>query len=240
MKKHYSAYSRLALVGALSASIAACTTQSGPTYTAHAIVAPNQAAPTYRVSCRGLLESSQTCFKVAAEICKDKTVTPLESVDGVKSGVNTNNPRELTFMCGQPAEVPQAVAPRPPAQLSAPLQTRARGQVLLQGNANFAKDSAVLSDVVNADLDQFVRANQGASFRSITVTGHTDSSGSLIHNRQLSQARAQSVLRYLRSHGMRAEQFIAEGEGADNPVASNATAEGRALNRRVEVHVVAM
>jgi outer membrane protein OmpA-like peptidoglycan-associated protein len=242
MKKHYSTYSRLAVLGALSALLAACSTQQGPTYTAHAITAPNQKAPTYRVDCNGLLESSKTCFKVAAEICKDQTVTPIEAVDGFKSGTNTNNPRELTFMCGKLAEPTPVVAPvpvpvpPPPARPQPPEQR----QVLLQGDANFATDSAVLSGAARARLDTFIRANEGVSLRSITITGYTDSTGSRAHNQKLSEARAQSVLQYLRSHGMRAEQFIAEGEGADNPVASNATAEGRSMNRRVEVRVVAM
>ncbi|MGF6974283.1 CheY-like chemotaxis protein [Paraburkholderia sp. JPY465] len=100
MKKHNLIYPRLALLGSVLGLVAACTTQSGPTYNAHAIVAPDQKAPTYRVECSGLLESSQTCFKVAAEICKDKPVTLVEAVDGVRSGVNTKNPREITFMCG--------------------------------------------------------------------------------------------------------------------------------------------
>ncbi|EDZ99458.1 OmpA/MotB domain protein [Burkholderia sp. H160] len=111
--------------------------------------------------------------------------------------------------------------------------------MLLQGDANFATDSAILSSAAKASLDQFLRVNEGINFRRVTIIGYTDSTGSRGHNQKLSEARAQSVLRYLRDHGLIAQSFVAEGAAADDPVASNATAEGRALNRRVEVRVVA-
>jgi outer membrane protein OmpA-like peptidoglycan-associated protein len=239
MKTHYSIYPRLMWVGAVFGLLAACTTQSGPTYTANAIVVAGQTAPMYRVACGGLLESSKTCFKVAAEICKDKPVTPTEAVDGVRTGVNTNDPRELTFMCGLPVQ-PQSVAqpkPQPQAQPQQQPQPQPQSQVLLQGDANFAVDSAALTYAAKAGLDNFVRANEGVSFRSIVISGYTDSTGSRAHNQKLSEARAQSVVQYLRSHGAKAQQFVAEGHGPDSPLASNATPEGRALNRRVEVRI---
>ncbi|MEX3791481.1 OmpA family protein [Paraburkholderia sp. BR14374] len=247
MKKHNLIYPRLALLGSVLGLVAACTTQSGPTYNAHAIVAPDQKAPTYRVECSGLLESSQTCFKVAAEICKDKPVTLVEAVDGVRSGVNTKNPREITFMCGKPVEAQAALAPTPvPAPQLQPqpkpeprTQSQERRQMLLQGDANFATDSAVLSSAAKASLDNFLRVNEGINFRRVTIIGYTDSTGTRAHNQKLSEARAQSVLKYLRNRGLMAQSFVAEGAAADDPVASNATAEGRALNRRVEVRIVA-
>ncbi|MGF6649882.1 outer membrane protein OmpA-like peptidoglycan-associated protein [Paraburkholderia youngii] len=245
MKKHFSVYPRLALLGSVLGLVAACTTQSGPTYNAHAIVAPDQKAPTYRVECGGLLESSQTCFKVAAEICKDKPVTLVQAVDGVRSGVNTKDPREVTFMCGKPVEAQAVPAPvsQPPSQPKPEPrpqpQSQERRQVLLQGDANFATDSAVLSSTAKASLDNFLRVNEGINFRRVTIIGYTDSTGTRAHNQKLSEARAQSVLQYLRNRGLMAQSFVAEGAAADDPVASNATAEGRALNRRVEVRVVA-
>ena len=235
MKKHRSIYPRLALLGAVLGLLAACTTQSGPTYNVHAVIAPYQKAPTYRVECGGLLESSQTCIKVAAETCKGKPVTLVEAVDGVRSDVNTKDPREITFMCGEPVEAQPAAVPPPQPQP----QPQEQRQVLLQGDANFAFDSAVLSSTAKAGLDRFVHANEGINFRRVMITGYTDSTGSRQHNQKLSEARAQSVLQYLRSHGVMAQEFVAEGRGMDDPVASNATAEGRALNRRVEVRIVA-
>jgi hypothetical protein len=63
--------------------------------------------------------------------------------------------------------------------------------------------------------------------------------GSEAHNRALSKARAEAVVQYLRDGGLEAEQFVAQGLGSADPVASNATAEGRSQNRRVDVRVVA-
>lgn len=239
---------RAPLLGAFVALLAACTTQSGPTYTLHAVSVPNQQAPVYRVSCDGLFESSKSCVRVAEETCKTQAVTWLESVDGVSGATPMKDPRELTFMCGQPVAqqpapqpaqpIPQPAQPIPqPAQQPAQ-QPQAR-QMLLQGNASFATDSATLSPAAKASLDRFLSANQGVSLRRLTVMGYTDSTGSEAHNLKLSQARAESVAQYLRNGGLQAGQFVAQGLGSADPVASNATADGRAQNRRVEARVLA-
>jgi OOP family OmpA-OmpF porin len=71
----------------------------------------------------------------------------------------------------------------------------------------------------------------------IVVEGHTDSIGSDAYNMKLSRQRAEAVKRYLVGHGTAASRITTEGFGKGQPVASNATAEGRAQNRRVEIHV---
>ena len=71
----------------------------------------------------------------------------------------------------------------------------------------------------------------------ITVQGFTDSTGSQSFNETLSQHRAESVRTYLVSHGIASDRVTAQGMGPANPVADNATAEGRADNRRVEIVV---
>jgi outer membrane protein OmpA-like peptidoglycan-associated protein len=53
----------------------------------------------------------------------------------------------------------------------------------------------------------------------------------------LSQRRAESVMQYLKSNGLRSQSYTAQGFGASNPVASNSTVAGRAKNRRVEIRV---
>lgn len=69
----------------------------------------------------------------------------------------------------------------------------------------------------------------------VDVLGHTDSSGSEQYNLNLSVKRAQSVSNYLLSRGVIQERFVVRGLGESLPIASNATPEGRALNRRVEI-----
>lgn len=69
----------------------------------------------------------------------------------------------------------------------------------------------------------------------IRIIGHTDSRGSDAYNRQLSLKRAQSVADWLVAQGIDAERIAVSGEGEHAPIASNATAAGRAANRRAEV-----
>lgn len=236
-------YLRAPLLGAFMGFLAACTTQSGPTYTLRAVSVPNQQAPIYRVSCGGLFESSKSCVRVAEETCKAQPVTWLESIDRVSGASPMKDPRELTFMCGQAVAQPAVLqpaqpVPQPPQQAQT-RQAAPQRQLLLQGNANFATDSATLSPVAKEALDRFLNANQGVALRRVTVMGYTDNTGSDNHNSKLSQARAQTVAQYLRDGGLRAAQFIAQGQGSADPVASNETAEGRARNRRVDVRVFA-
>jgi len=67
------------------------------------------------------------------------------------------------------------------------------------------------------------------------IAGHTDNQGNAGHNQTLSENRAGSVISWLKAHGVDAGRLAPQGFGATRPVADNATANGRALNRRVEV-----
>jgi outer membrane protein OmpA-like peptidoglycan-associated protein len=79
--------------------------------------------------------------------------------------------------------------------------------------------------------------NDNPQIRRVAIEGHTDSAGDAVKNRALSQERAEAVATYLTQKGIAAERLTAKGHGPDNPIASNRTAEGRAKNRRVELHV---
>ncbi len=71
----------------------------------------------------------------------------------------------------------------------------------------------------------------------VDVYGHTDSTGSATHNQDLSQRRAASVANYLGAQGIDPRRFAVVGFGATRPIATNATAAGRAQNRRVEIEI---
>jgi OOP family OmpA-OmpF porin len=71
----------------------------------------------------------------------------------------------------------------------------------------------------------------------IEVRGHTDNRGAKKHNLVLSQRRADSVMRYLKEHGV-TNTMTAKGFGQNNPVADNKTADGRLENRRVTLRIV--
>jgi len=72
----------------------------------------------------------------------------------------------------------------------------------------------------------------------IEISAHTDNIGSDEYNLDLSQKRAESVVNYLVSKGISAGRLVAKGFGKSNPVASNDTEEGRAMNRRVEMKII--
>jgi outer membrane protein OmpA-like peptidoglycan-associated protein len=69
----------------------------------------------------------------------------------------------------------------------------------------------------------------------LELQGHTDAVGSDAYNQPLSDARARSVVVWLSQHGVAPTRLSARGYGKTRPVASNATDEGRARNRRVEI-----
>ncbi|HSO35090.1 MAG TPA: OmpA family protein [Labilithrix sp.] len=72
---------------------------------------------------------------------------------------------------------------------------------------------------------------------TMVVEGHTDSQGALAMNQELSQKRADAVRTYLISRGIAADRITAKGQGPSTPIADNASPEGRANNRRVEIVV---
>jgi outer membrane protein OmpA-like peptidoglycan-associated protein len=74
--------------------------------------------------------------------------------------------------------------------------------------------------------------------RRVRVEGHTDDVGAAAYNKDLSERRAASVVRYLVAKGVAKERLAAAGYGFERPIASNATALGRAKNRRVEFRIV--
>ena len=68
----------------------------------------------------------------------------------------------------------------------------------------------------------------------VEIQGYTDNKGNRDKNMKLSQARAEAVMNWLGSKGIKAERLTAKGYGPDNPIASNETLEGRSQNRRIE------
>lgn len=101
----------------------------------------------------------------------------------------------------------------------------------------FAVDSAVLSPSSMASLDQFAQVMREYPKTAILIQGYTDSTGSEEHNLALSQRRAQAVFNHLALREVEQDRMAATGYGEGYPVADNATAAGRELNRRVSILV---
>lgn len=99
----------------------------------------------------------------------------------------------------------------------------------------FAVDSSDVRPQIRDDLIAVSRNLQKYPNSTVQVVGHTDNTGSANYNQGLSERRAQAVSNILIASGTPSWRVQSFGRGASQPVASNATAEGRAANRRVEI-----
>jgi OOP family OmpA-OmpF porin len=101
----------------------------------------------------------------------------------------------------------------------------------------FGFDSVTFSDNFVQSLGEVASVLKAHPQARAIIVGHTDSIGAEVYNQTLSERRAQSVVAQLVELGVNQEQLEWRGEGESNPVADNATREGRAQNRRVEVMI---
>lgn len=114
------------------------------------------------------------------------------------------------------------------ALFSGPIQ----GLVFQAGDHRLDGNSRTILDSLIAELARHPTV-------SISLDGHTDNRGSAEANLQLSKKRVMSVVRYLVSNGVEGRRLKPYGYGESAPIVSNATPEGRARNRRIEVDIVA-
>jgi outer membrane protein OmpA-like peptidoglycan-associated protein len=105
----------------------------------------------------------------------------------------------------------------------------------MPGNVTFATNQSDVNANFYPVLNSVALVLKQYEKTMIDVVGHTDSTGSMQLNMQLSQARAASVGAYLQSQGILAARIATQGVGPQYPIASNDTPEGRAQNRRVEL-----
>jgi outer membrane protein OmpA-like peptidoglycan-associated protein len=114
-----------------------------------------------------------------------------------------------------------------------------RGTVItLSGGVLFASAKYDLLPAAQSNLAQVADAlSKSDPDSKIIVAGYTDSQGGQAYNMELSQHRAEAVRSFLVSHGVASDRISAQGFGPSQPVADNASAEGRADNRRVEIVV---
>lgn len=104
-------------------------------------------------------------------------------------------------------------------------------------DVTFAVDSTTISPSFRAALDEVAASLQKYPNSLVDVMGHTDSTGSDSYNLDLSRRRAESVKGYLVMRGVSGARIATVGYGEQYPRADNATEEGRALNRRVEIRI---
>lgn len=117
--------------------------------------------------------------------------------------------------------------------------TRVGDQLVLNmpGNVTFATNSADINANFYEVLNSVAIVFNEYKSTTIDVVGHTDSTGSDDYNIQLSERRARSVAEYLASQQVLPARLLVAGRGPFDPIASNATPEGRAQNRRVTLQI---
>lgn len=139
-----------------------------------------------------------------------------------------------------PAPTPEPVATPTPEPAPAPTPEPAIEKVTLKAGALFDSGKSALKPAGKRELDDLAtRVETLHGIESVEVTGYTDSLGSAAFNQKLSEQRAEAVKSYLVDKGVAADLITTRGMGAADPVASNATAAGRAQNRRVELEIKA-
>jgi outer membrane protein OmpA-like peptidoglycan-associated protein len=120
-----------------------------------------------------------------------------------------------------------------------PLQTINVGANIILKNIFFNSAKFDLLPESILELDRLVLLMNENPTIKIQINGYTDNIGKDVDNKTLSEARAKSVISYLNTKGIQMERLLFKGYGATNPISSNDTEEGRALNRRTEVLIIA-
>lgn len=155
----------------------------------------------------------------------DSMIAQISNVAGCDSSVNAGDIASADAMASYVTGV-----------LLAPLQYEKHS---VSATALFDFDMAVLKQQGKAELQKLGEHIKGAGVKvlDIDVVGHTDSVGAEDYNQGLSERRAMAVKEYLVDAGIDSSIVDVSGKGESEPVASNDTPDGQALNRRVEIHV---
>lgn len=171
---------------------------------------------------------------------KDVDARAQNGIADVNTKSNAANQKALA--AGKQADQAQTIATQAATGVNALTQTVANldsYHPVSEVSVHFSFDKAVLTKKAKEALDQFAGDVPNARHFILTVTGDTDSTGNAEYNYQLSQRRADAVIEYLaEAHNIPAHKFYIVGLGKDQPAAPNASASGRAQNRRVEVKLM--
>lgn len=113
------------------------------------------------------------------------------------------------------------------------------GSKVVLKNIFFATGKSTLTTSSETELQNLLKLLNDIPILKIEISGHTDNVGSVAKNKTLSQERARAVVKYLVEKGIATDRLVYKGYGFDQPIASNATKEGRQQNRRTEFKVIA-
>jgi OOP family OmpA-OmpF porin len=161
--------------------------------------------------------------------------TPADAIEGCDGALAKPAPVADAAPAPEPAPVVEMTAPA--ATVVAPAAPTSE-KVSFSADAFFDFDKTVLKPEGKAKLESLVASLKNTDIEVIVATGHTDWTGSVAYNMNLSMRRAKAVKAFLVSKGIPAARVFTEGKGENQPIADNRTREGRAKNRRVDIEVV--
>ncbi len=158
-----------------------------------------------------------------------RPVATLGPDDAVSNGTNGVDPTGA--VTGPPKAAPKAPGPGSAERMKQAID--ATGKVALR--IDFDTDTAALRTDAAPLIDEIAALLRKHPALKLSIDGHTDTGGDTQRNRALSEQRAETVRAALIVQGIAGDRLQARGYGADRPVADNASAEGRASNRRIEL-----
>jgi OOP family OmpA-OmpF porin len=135
-----------------------------------------------------------------------------------------------------PAPKPPPPPPTPPPPPPPPPDPVVKEKIILRG-VNFDFDKTEIRGDAGVILDEAATILKRNPDVEVVIEGHTDSTGPEIYNQGLSERRAEAVKSHLVAQGAEGDRLRTVGQGETNPIASNTTRDGRAINRRVELKV---
>ncbi|MEL7429089.1 MAG: OmpA family protein [Pseudomonadota bacterium] len=186
--------------------------------------------------------------RAPSDAVKDQISAAVENSlpDGFTGSVNILVPAPEPPPEPEPTPEPEPVVSEPQPEPAPVAEPEVTAEVCQAGIAaaidnrqiQFETARAVILPASEAVLTSILEAAAKCPSLRILVSGHTDDRGADDYNQQLSEARAASVMNYLKDKGLDAARLEARGFGETQPVASNETADGRAKNRRIEFTVL--
>ncbi len=169
----------------------------------------------------------------------DLNVPPLEGISACRGLAESRDYSLESLTEGLEFELPPQLQVEEPEPEPAPPPPPPQPDLVLESSTSFPVGSTELSPAGQRVLDNFAaQLSSMSELESVTIVGHTDSTGPAALNQRLSQARAEAARNYLIAQGINPELIQAEGRGSEEPVADNETEEGRQANRRIEISVV--
>ncbi len=180
----------------------------------------------------GVPDYLDKCSKTAAGVKVDANGCPLDSDgDGVPDYLDKcpNTPT------GTQVDAEGCPIKKDTVVITKPVEIKS---LVLSGDTNFEFNKSALLPSAYTALDNLISTMKSHPDYKWEIAGYTDSKGSKRYNMNLSRERAQSVVDYLTRKGVERSSLKIVAYGEENPIATNATSEGRAMNRRVEINLI--